>query len=210
MSWIISIGIKWCGGHCDIKFCLFSSTWSSMQRATPHTMKSSRRNESGQSIPTAPVLKTPSTKFPLLCPKTSEKCKSQAQAVFFYAFLYGLLFMNYGKIYIYFILSKCGSCLTENIHKDFRKAIGANCIFYSASTQQLIVLVSDLFLFYSHFVMQKWALLCVTVSVCFSSVYKWVHSEASSTAERHALPEYSYQTHVDVPQWGGHQTLRGA
>ncbi|XP_057199232.1 fragile X mental retardation syndrome-related protein 2 isoform X2 [Triplophysa rosa] len=34
-------------------------------------------------------------------------------------------------------------CLTENIHKDFRKAIGANCIFYSASTQQLIVLSTN-------------------------------------------------------------------
>ncbi|TRY72925.1 hypothetical protein DNTS_011399 [Danionella cerebrum] len=33
-------------------------------------------------------------------------------------------------------------CLTENIHKDFRKAIGANCIFYNNSTHQLIVLTS--------------------------------------------------------------------
>ncbi|XP_052417240.1 RNA-binding protein FXR1 isoform X5 [Carassius gibelio] len=31
-------------------------------------------------------------------------------------------------------------CLTENIHKDFRKAIGANCIFYNTFTHQLIVL----------------------------------------------------------------------
>ncbi|XP_065104716.1 fragile X mental retardation syndrome-related protein 2 isoform X2 [Paramisgurnus dabryanus] len=34
-------------------------------------------------------------------------------------------------------------CLTENIHKDFRKAIGANCIFYNTSTQQLIVLSTN-------------------------------------------------------------------
>uniref|UniRef100_A0A673LTG5 Fragile X mental retardation syndrome-related protein 1-like n=1 Tax=Sinocyclocheilus rhinocerous TaxID=307959 RepID=A0A673LTG5_9TELE len=31
-------------------------------------------------------------------------------------------------------------CLTENIHKDFRKSIGANCIFYNTFTHQLIVL----------------------------------------------------------------------
>ncbi|XP_007250236.3 fragile X mental retardation syndrome-related protein 2 isoform X1 [Astyanax mexicanus] len=31
-------------------------------------------------------------------------------------------------------------CLTENIHKDFRKAIGASCIFYNASIQELVVL----------------------------------------------------------------------
>ena len=34
------------------------------------------------------------------------------------------------------------SCENDNIHKDFRKAIGANCIFYSAQTHELIVLVS--------------------------------------------------------------------
>lgn len=34
------------------------------------------------------------------------------------------------------------SCANDNIHKDFRKAIGANCIFYSAQTHELIVLVS--------------------------------------------------------------------
>ncbi|XP_026072309.1 fragile X mental retardation syndrome-related protein 1-like isoform X4 [Carassius auratus] len=34
-------------------------------------------------------------------------------------------------------------CLTENIHKDFRKAIGANCIFYSTFTHQLIVLSTN-------------------------------------------------------------------
>ncbi|XP_073762375.1 fragile X mental retardation syndrome-related protein 2 isoform X1 [Danio rerio] len=34
-------------------------------------------------------------------------------------------------------------CLTENIHKDFRKAIGANCIFYNTSTHQLIVLSTN-------------------------------------------------------------------
>uniref|UniRef100_A0A672RFX0 Fragile X mental retardation syndrome-related protein 1-like n=1 Tax=Sinocyclocheilus grahami TaxID=75366 RepID=A0A672RFX0_SINGR len=33
-------------------------------------------------------------------------------------------------------------CLTENIHKDFRKSIGANCIFYNTFTHQLIVLTS--------------------------------------------------------------------
>lgn len=36
------------------------------------------------------------------------------------------------------------SCANDNIHKDFRKAIGANCIFYSAQTHELIVLVSTL------------------------------------------------------------------
>ncbi|XP_016314938.1 fragile X mental retardation syndrome-related protein 1-like [Sinocyclocheilus anshuiensis] len=34
-------------------------------------------------------------------------------------------------------------CLTENIHKDFRKAIGANCIFYNTFTNQLIVLSTN-------------------------------------------------------------------
>lgn len=34
------------------------------------------------------------------------------------------------------------SCENDNIHKDFRKAIGANCIFYSAQSHELIVLVS--------------------------------------------------------------------
>ncbi|XP_043100915.1 fragile X mental retardation syndrome-related protein 2 isoform X3 [Puntigrus tetrazona] len=34
-------------------------------------------------------------------------------------------------------------CLTENIHKDFRKAIGANCIFYNTFTHQLIVLSTN-------------------------------------------------------------------
>lgn len=186
--------------------------WSSMQPATPHTMKSSHPNESGQSIPTVLVLKTHSSKFPSLYLKTSEKCKSPTRAVFIdfaLHFFYRLLFMSYRRINIYSVLSKCDSCLTENIHKDFRKAIGANCIFYSASTQQLIVLVSNLFVCYSNFVMKLKALLCVTVSVCFFSVHKWVHSEASRPSKWHALPEYSYQTHVDVPQWGGHQTLRG-
>ncbi|XP_051991474.1 RNA-binding protein FXR1-like isoform X3 [Xyrauchen texanus] len=34
-------------------------------------------------------------------------------------------------------------CLTENIHKDFRQAIGANFIFYNTSTHQLIVLSTN-------------------------------------------------------------------
>uniref|UniRef100_A0A671MCH0 Fragile X mental retardation syndrome-related protein 1-like n=1 Tax=Sinocyclocheilus anshuiensis TaxID=1608454 RepID=A0A671MCH0_9TELE len=34
-------------------------------------------------------------------------------------------------------------CLTENIHKDFRKSIGANCIFYNTFTHQLIVLSTN-------------------------------------------------------------------
>ncbi|XP_030017498.1 fragile X mental retardation syndrome-related protein 2 isoform X4 [Sphaeramia orbicularis] len=34
-------------------------------------------------------------------------------------------------------------CANDNIHKDFRKAIGANCIFYSAQTQELIVLSTN-------------------------------------------------------------------
>uniref|UniRef100_A0A8B9RI92 Fragile X mental retardation syndrome-related protein 1 n=1 Tax=Astyanax mexicanus TaxID=7994 RepID=A0A8B9RI92_ASTMX len=34
-------------------------------------------------------------------------------------------------------------CLTENIHKDFRKAIGASCIFYNASIQELVVLSTN-------------------------------------------------------------------
>uniref|UniRef100_A0A672FYD2 Fragile X mental retardation syndrome-related protein 1-like n=1 Tax=Salarias fasciatus TaxID=181472 RepID=A0A672FYD2_SALFA len=33
-------------------------------------------------------------------------------------------------------------CANDSIHKDFRKAIGANCIFYSAQTHELIVLTS--------------------------------------------------------------------
>lgn len=41
---------------------------------------------------------------------------------------------------LYFFL--LDSCANDNIHKDFRKAIGANCIFYSAQTHELIVLVS--------------------------------------------------------------------
>uniref|UniRef100_A0AAR2M5M1 FMR1 autosomal homolog 2 n=1 Tax=Pygocentrus nattereri TaxID=42514 RepID=A0AAR2M5M1_PYGNA len=35
-------------------------------------------------------------------------------------------------------------CLSENIHKDFRKAIGASCIFYNTSIHELVVLVSPL------------------------------------------------------------------
>ncbi|XP_049594974.1 fragile X mental retardation syndrome-related protein 2 isoform X2 [Syngnathus scovelli] len=34
-------------------------------------------------------------------------------------------------------------CAGENIHKDFRKAIGANCIFFSAQTNELIVLSTN-------------------------------------------------------------------
>uniref|UniRef100_A0A665VSV1 Fragile X mental retardation syndrome-related protein 1-like n=1 Tax=Echeneis naucrates TaxID=173247 RepID=A0A665VSV1_ECHNA len=34
-------------------------------------------------------------------------------------------------------------CANDNIHKDFRKAIGANCIFYSAQTHELIVLSTN-------------------------------------------------------------------
>ncbi|XP_023657823.1 fragile X mental retardation syndrome-related protein 2 isoform X1 [Paramormyrops kingsleyae] len=34
-------------------------------------------------------------------------------------------------------------CVNDAIHKDFRKAIGANCIFYSSTTQELIVLSTN-------------------------------------------------------------------
>ncbi|XP_061768755.1 RNA-binding protein FXR1-like isoform X2 [Nerophis ophidion] len=34
-------------------------------------------------------------------------------------------------------------CAGDNIHKDFRKAIGANCIFYSAQSHELIVLSTN-------------------------------------------------------------------
>uniref|UniRef100_A0A8C8FBK6 Agenet-like domain-containing protein n=1 Tax=Oncorhynchus tshawytscha TaxID=74940 RepID=A0A8C8FBK6_ONCTS len=34
-------------------------------------------------------------------------------------------------------------CANDNIHKDFRKAIGANCIFYSAASHELIVLSTN-------------------------------------------------------------------
>lgn len=34
-------------------------------------------------------------------------------------------------------------CLTDNIHKDFRKAIGANCVFYNNSTHELVVLSTN-------------------------------------------------------------------
>ncbi|KAJ4949247.1 hypothetical protein JOQ06_020763 [Pogonophryne albipinna] len=34
-------------------------------------------------------------------------------------------------------------CESENIHKDFRKAIGANCIFYSTESHELIVLSTN-------------------------------------------------------------------
>uniref|UniRef100_A0A667Z8K6 FMR1 autosomal homolog 2 n=1 Tax=Myripristis murdjan TaxID=586833 RepID=A0A667Z8K6_9TELE len=34
-------------------------------------------------------------------------------------------------------------CANDNIHKDFRKAIGANCIFYSAQSHELIVLSTN-------------------------------------------------------------------
>uniref|UniRef100_A0A3P9JD74 Fragile X mental retardation, autosomal homolog 2 n=1 Tax=Oryzias latipes TaxID=8090 RepID=A0A3P9JD74_ORYLA len=34
-------------------------------------------------------------------------------------------------------------CANDNVHKDFRKAIGANCIFYSAPTHELIVLSTN-------------------------------------------------------------------
>ncbi|XP_041841369.1 fragile X mental retardation syndrome-related protein 2 isoform X2 [Melanotaenia boesemani] len=34
-------------------------------------------------------------------------------------------------------------CANDSIHKDFRKAIGANCIFYSAQTHELIVLSTN-------------------------------------------------------------------
>ncbi|XP_031440479.1 fragile X mental retardation syndrome-related protein 2 isoform X2 [Clupea harengus] len=34
-------------------------------------------------------------------------------------------------------------CLNDNIHKDFRKAVGANCIFYNTPTHELIVLSTN-------------------------------------------------------------------
>ncbi|XP_030635678.1 fragile X mental retardation syndrome-related protein 2 isoform X2 [Chanos chanos] len=34
-------------------------------------------------------------------------------------------------------------CLNDNLHKDFRKAIGANCIFYNTSSHELIVLSTN-------------------------------------------------------------------
>uniref|UniRef100_A0A3P9KSX2 Fragile X mental retardation, autosomal homolog 2 n=1 Tax=Oryzias latipes TaxID=8090 RepID=A0A3P9KSX2_ORYLA len=34
-------------------------------------------------------------------------------------------------------------CANDSVHKDFRKAIGANCIFYSAQTHELIVLSTN-------------------------------------------------------------------
>ncbi|XP_014062308.2 fragile X mental retardation syndrome-related protein 2 isoform X4 [Salmo salar] len=34
-------------------------------------------------------------------------------------------------------------CANDSIHKDFRKAIGANCIFYSAASHELIVLSTN-------------------------------------------------------------------
>uniref|UniRef100_A0A1A8L1P3 Fragile X mental retardation, autosomal homolog 2 n=1 Tax=Nothobranchius pienaari TaxID=704102 RepID=A0A1A8L1P3_9TELE len=34
-------------------------------------------------------------------------------------------------------------CANDDVHKDFRKAIGANCIFYSAQTHELIVLSTN-------------------------------------------------------------------
>lgn len=34
-------------------------------------------------------------------------------------------------------------CANDNIHKEFRKAIGANCIFYSAESHELIVLSTN-------------------------------------------------------------------
>ncbi|XP_036452429.1 fragile X mental retardation syndrome-related protein 2 isoform X1 [Colossoma macropomum] len=34
-------------------------------------------------------------------------------------------------------------CLNENIHKDFRKAIGASCIFYNTSINELVVLSTN-------------------------------------------------------------------
>ncbi|XP_067381362.1 fragile X mental retardation syndrome-related protein 2 isoform X4 [Channa argus] len=34
-------------------------------------------------------------------------------------------------------------CANDNIHKDFRKAIGANCIFFSAQTNELVVLSTN-------------------------------------------------------------------
>ncbi|XP_069042925.1 fragile X mental retardation syndrome-related protein 2 isoform X2 [Lepisosteus oculatus] len=35
------------------------------------------------------------------------------------------------------------TCANDSIHKDFRKAIGANCIFYSSATHELIVLSTN-------------------------------------------------------------------
>uniref|UniRef100_A0A8C5HMW4 Fragile X mental retardation syndrome-related protein 1-like n=1 Tax=Gouania willdenowi TaxID=441366 RepID=A0A8C5HMW4_GOUWI len=34
-------------------------------------------------------------------------------------------------------------CTNDSVHKDFRKAIGANCIFYSAQTHELIILSTN-------------------------------------------------------------------
>lgn len=34
-------------------------------------------------------------------------------------------------------------CLNDNIHKDFRKAIGANCIFYNTPTHDLVILSTN-------------------------------------------------------------------
>ncbi|XP_062371770.1 fragile X mental retardation syndrome-related protein 2 isoform X3 [Sardina pilchardus] len=34
-------------------------------------------------------------------------------------------------------------CMNDNIHKDFRKAIGANCIFYNTPTHELVILSTN-------------------------------------------------------------------
>lgn len=165
------------------------------------------------------------------------------------------------------------SCENDNIHKDFRKAIGANCIFYSAQTHELIVLVStqnthfswspheqvnslvsypqmtkwyrgavvthitiwrgfsgyswtSLYVNATYLASSSWCphfwqlcqcLLktppkqsCNLISFLFVfSVYKWNHSKACHSSERHAFPQHPYQAYANVPQRRSHQTSGG-
>lgn len=59
-------------------------------------------------------------------------------------FISDLLLLDYNLFHPLRCCYSLSRCANDNIHKDFRKAIGANCIFYSAQTHELIVLVSFL------------------------------------------------------------------
>lgn len=115
-------------------------------------------------------------------------------------------------------------CANDNIHKDFRKAIGANCIFYSAQTHELIVLVS----FYqtTQQAIGLGSINCISVyinisiSFCqfwfqcewphifemklilvsfFFSVNKRNNSKACNNSERHAFPQHPHKAYANVP-----------
>lgn len=87
------------------------------------------------------------------------------------------------------------SCANDNIHKDFRKAIGANCIFYSAQTHELIVLVST---HNTHF---SWVSPHEQVNglVAYSPMRKWYKGAVVTHENLKGLNELYVKDFLDIP-----------